>query len=190
MHAPSMGSGRRYTDLWIWNESPAPLNGSNDDANLGYHFPGPPRADILRVVRAEGPPPNYDPKTIRISCPARAEGRASRPDVGSRFQQRLHLADAQDRDRGLRHRTDRRTRSRSGRCRTHHASGDVVIQVGAWHRWACLGDGTTMMFDMISAKFDDGDAGLGQGRINRSACRPTSASGRRAAGPPNRHHRS
>jgi hypothetical protein len=41
--------------------------------------------------------------------------------------------------------------------------GDIVIQVGAWHRWR-MPKGAMMAFDMIGARFVDGAAGLAQGR--------------------------
>jgi quercetin dioxygenase-like cupin family protein len=164
MHAPSMGSGRRYTDLWIWNESPAPLNGDNDDANLGYHFPGPPLGGHIRVVRAEGRPPNYDPNSDKDLVPPH-EPRVVPPgrmwDRGSdnAFTSPMHKTETVDYGIVL---TGERVLVLDDVELTMRP-GDVVIQVGAWHRWACLGDGTTMMFDMMSAKFEDGDAGLGQG---------------------------
>ena len=40
-HEASMGSGRGHTDLWVWNECPAPLSGSDDAGNLPYVFSGP-----------------------------------------------------------------------------------------------------------------------------------------------------
>jgi mannose-6-phosphate isomerase-like protein (cupin superfamily) len=41
--------------------------------------------------------------------------------------------------------------------------GDIVIQVGAWHQWR-MPKGAIMAFDMIAARFVDGEAGLAQGR--------------------------
>ena len=60
-HESSMGSGRGHTDLWVWNESPAPLSGQNDDGNLSYPFPGPPMGGHLRVVQGRSRPADYDP---------------------------------------------------------------------------------------------------------------------------------
>ena len=60
MHEVSMGAGRGHIDFWIWNESPAPLSGTNDDGNLTYHFPGPPKGGHLRVVQGAGRAPDYD----------------------------------------------------------------------------------------------------------------------------------
>lgn len=164
MHAPSMGSGRRYTDLWIWNDSPLSLHGSNDDANLGYNFPGPPQGGHLRVVRAEGPPPNYDPNNDRdLVHPHEPKvvppGRMWDRGMNNAFTSPMHKTQTVDYgvllsgERVLVLDDTEVTMTR----------GDVVIQVGSWHRWACPRQGATMMFDMIAAHFADGDAGLGQG---------------------------
>jgi ABC-type taurine transport system ATPase subunit len=40
--------------------------------------------------------------------------------------------------------------------------GDIVVQVGAWHRWSNP-KGSLMLFDMFAADFVDGAAGLAQG---------------------------
>src|SRR6185436_6146627 len=40
--------------------------------------------------------------------------------------------------------------------------GDIVVQVGAWHRWSNP-KGSLMLFDMFAARFVDGAAGLAQG---------------------------
>jgi len=55
------GSGRGHTDLWVWNEAPAPLAGTTDDGNLGYTFPGPDDGGHFRVVHAPARAANYDP---------------------------------------------------------------------------------------------------------------------------------
>jgi uncharacterized cupin superfamily protein len=41
--------------------------------------------------------------------------------------------------------------------------GDIVVQVGAWHKWSCPRLGCQMAFDMIAARFEDGPVGLAQG---------------------------
>ncbi|MPZ47150.1 MAG: cupin domain-containing protein [Betaproteobacteria bacterium] len=45
-----------WTDFWVWHESPAPLEGQNDDGNLPYDFPGPPNGGHLRAVYGKGSP--------------------------------------------------------------------------------------------------------------------------------------
>ena len=56
-HETSLGSGRGHTDLWVWNEAPAPLSGTNDDGNLPYTFCGPSNggpANRSRVTSSTG----------------------------------------------------------------------------------------------------------------------------------------
>jgi hypothetical protein len=60
-HEASMGTGRGHIDLWVWNQSPAPLSGRSDDGNLSYDFPGPPEGGHLRVVQGLGRAADYDP---------------------------------------------------------------------------------------------------------------------------------
>ncbi|MGD9920167.1 MAG: cupin domain-containing protein [Pseudorhodoplanes sp.] len=164
MHAPSMGSGRRYTDLWIWNESPAPLSGTNDDANLGYNFPGPIEGGHLRVVKADGPPPGYDPNNDKDFVAPHAPkvippGRMWDRGYNNAFTSPMHKTETVDYGIVL---TGERVLVLDDVELTMRP-GDIVVQVGAWHRWAVPGSGATMMFDMISARFEDGEAGLGQG---------------------------
>ena len=164
MHTPSMGSGRRYTDLWIWNQSPAPLNGGNDDANLGYNFPGPPQGGHLRVVRADGPPQNYNPnndKDLVAPHPPKVvpPGRMWDRGYNNAFTSPMHKTESVD--YGILLSGERVLILDDGEVTMK--PGDIVIQVGAWHRWAVRGQGATMMFDMISARFEDGEAGLAQG---------------------------
>ena len=49
-HQASMGAARGHTDLWVWNETPAPLAESVDAGNLAYVFPGPDEGGHLREL--------------------------------------------------------------------------------------------------------------------------------------------
>ena len=35
-HEASLGSGRGHTDIWVWHETPLPINSPNDDGNNDY----------------------------------------------------------------------------------------------------------------------------------------------------------
>ena len=59
-HEASLGSGRGHTDIWVWNETPLPINGAGDDGNLKYIFSGPPGGGHFRVVQARARPADYD----------------------------------------------------------------------------------------------------------------------------------
>ena len=72
-HEASLGSGRGHTDIWVWHETPLPINGANDDGNLGYVFSGPHGGGHFRVVQARAKPADYerakDPDVIAPHAP-------------------------------------------------------------------------------------------------------------------------
>ena len=75
------------TDLWVYQQSPAPLSGERDDGALPYHFEPPPAGGHLRIVQSTKPPPGYDPAKdptyVPFHEPQRARGRragARRPE--------------------------------------------------------------------------------------------------------------
>lgn len=165
-HEASLGSptGRGHTDLWVWDETPAPLSGANDDGNNKYVFPGPDEGGHFRVVHAPPRAANYDAskdKDIVAPHPPKLRPGMTRTwDRGgnSAFSSAMHKTETIDyglmlsgeRDLVL---DDTRVTMRPG---------DIVIQVGAWHRWD-FPKGAMMAFDMFAAKFVDGPAGIAQG---------------------------
>ena len=163
-HEASMGSGRGHTDLWVWNECPAPLSGPDDDGNLPYVFAGPPAGGHLRVVQIRPRPADYDAAKDREAVaphPAKARpGSRGTWDRGGNnaWSSSMHKTETVDYgvvlagERGL-ILDDRELTMQPG---------DVVIQVGAWHQWK-MPRGAMMAFSMIGARFVDGEAGLAQG---------------------------
>lgn len=164
-HEASMGSGRGHTDFWVWNESPAPLSGDNDDGNLKYVFSGPPEGGHFRVVQAAARPADYDPAkdkdVMPVHPPKLRPGCRGTWDRGGNnaYSSAMHKTETVDYgivlagERGL----------ILDDCELVMKPGDVVIQVGAWHQWT-MPKGAMMAFDMIGARFVDGPAGLAQGR--------------------------
>ena len=59
----NLGISRYFTDLWVWNESPAPLTGNGQDGDGPYNFPSPPNGGHLRIVEWPARPVDYDPTT-------------------------------------------------------------------------------------------------------------------------------
>ena len=163
-HEASMGSGRGHTDLWVWNETPAPLSGTNDDGNLKYTFCGPPNGGHFRVVQARPRPADYDPAQDKDLVPPhpaklRPGGRGTWDRGGNNaWSSAMHKTETVDYgiviagERGL----------ILDDCELVMKPGDIVIQVGAWHQWT-MPKGAMMAFDMIGAHFVDGEAGLAQG---------------------------
>ena len=165
-HEASMSSGRGHTDLWVWTDSSAPLSGDTDDGNLEYEFPGPTNGGHLRVVQSPSRPPHYDP--------------AQDPDVVPVHPPKLRPKSSRVWDRGgnnayssAMHKTEtidygillagERLLILDDR-ELVMKPGDIVVQVGAWHRWSSPREGALMAFDMFAARFVDGPQGLAQGK--------------------------
>jgi len=163
-HEASMGSGRGHTDFWVWNETPAPLSGENDDGNLKYVFSGPPEGGHFRVVQARPLPAGYDAAKDKEAVPVHPSklrpGSRGTWDRGGNnaYSSAMHKTETVDYgivlagERGL----------ILDDCELVMKPGDVVIQVGAWHQWT-MPKGAMMAFDMISARFVEGPMGLAQG---------------------------
>jgi uncharacterized cupin superfamily protein len=162
--APSMGSGRRYTDLWVWEKVPLSLADPSDGGNIAYNFPGPPEGGHLRVVQAETILPNFDTTGDRERVDAheprlRPSGRMWDRGGDNAFTSPMHKTETVD--YGILLEGERVLVLDDGELIM--APGDVVIQVGAFHAWTNPRKAGLMAFDMIGARFVDGAAGLGQG---------------------------
>lgn len=164
-HVASMGSGRGHTDIWVWNDSPAPLAGENDAGNLGYAFSGPANGGHFRVVQARAKPADYDPAKDKARvAPHPPKARPGSRGVWDRggddaFSSAMHKTETVD--YGIVLAGERSLILDDGELLMK--PGDIVIQVGAWHQWR-MPKGAIMAFDMIGARFVDGEAGLAQGR--------------------------
>ncbi len=165
MHEVSMGAGRGHIDFWIWNESPAPLSGTNDDGNLTYHFPGPPKGGHLRVVQGAGREPGYDAAKdphIVPPHPIKVDAHGRRWDRGGTTAYSGGMHKTETVDYAILLDGERTLVLDDGEVKWN--PGDIVIDVGAWHQWKSYGpEGGRVVYDMIAAEFVDGPVGLAQG---------------------------
>ena len=164
-HEASMGAGRGHTDLWVWNDTPAPLSGEHDDGNLEYTFAGPPNGGHLRVVQSRSRPADYDTAkdsdAVPFHPPKFRPGSNGVWDRGGNnlFSSAMHKTETIDYGillAGERHLI-------LDDCELVMKPGDIVCQIGAWHQWSSPREGALMAFDMFAARFVDGAAGLAQG---------------------------
>ena len=162
---PGAIPGSGWIDFWVWNETPAPLSGANDDGSLDYDFPGPPKGGHWRVVQGVGKPADYDAgKDAHIVAPhAPVEHPLTRRwDRGGMaiYQGGMHKTETVDYAIII----DGSRKLVLDDCEVDWKIGDVVIDVGAWHQWSSrLPEGGRIAFDMIAATFVDGPVGLAQG---------------------------
>lgn len=171
-HEASMGAGLGHFDLWVWNESPAPLSGKTDDGNLPYDFPGPPKGGHWRVVQGMGRSPDYDPANDSTLVPpheSKEHELRGRWDRGGRnaYSSGMHKTETVDYAILI---DGERTLVLDDR-EIAWKPGDIVIDVGAWHQWSSRKpEGGRIAFDMFAARFVDGPVGLAQG--NDKVMRP------------------
>lgn len=165
MHPATTGLGGGHIDFWVWNEPAAPLSGRNDDGNLPYNFPGPPNGGHWRLVQGAGRPADYDPaKDPHIVAPYASKevptGRRWDRGGNNAYSGGMHKTETVD--YAILVDGERTLVLDDGEVQWR--PGDIVIDVGAWHQWSSRGEaGGRVAFDMISAHFVDGPAGLIQG---------------------------
>ncbi len=163
-HEASLGSGRGHTDLWVWHETPLPINGANDDGNLPYIFSGPIGGGHFRVVQARAKPADYDrSKDAEVIAPHAPKPRVPGQGLWDRGGNSLYesaMHKTQTLDYGIVIHNERDLVLDD--CKLPMRVGDIVVQVGAWHQWH-FPDGARMAFDMIWADFGADGKGLAAG---------------------------
>ena len=153
---------RGHTDLWVWRTTPAPLAGTQDDGLLPDEFPGPVDGGHLRVVhwRELGDDPTTHVAVQPHHAPElRPSGRTwDRGGGNNVYRSAMHKTESVDYGILL---SGERNVILDDTERVLKP-GDVIVQVGAWHEWDSARCGCLMVFDMMSAHFVDGPAGLAQ----------------------------
>jgi len=147
--------GTAMTDIWVYQQSPAPISGSRDDGNLPFHFEPPANGGHLRVVQSPAKPLDYDAARDPTAVPLHEPRR--RPDgVWDRggqnaFSSPVHKSETVD--YGFLLAGERVLLLDSGAITLR--PGDVVVQLGNWHGWTNPRAGSLMAFVMTGARFDE-----------------------------------
>ncbi len=147
--------GTGMTDIWVYQQSPAPISGTRDDGHLAFHFEPPAAGGHLRIVQSPGKPAGYDPAHDRAAVPLHSP--RQRPDgVWDRggqnaFSSPIHKSETVD--YGILLEGERTLVLDSGEIVMR--PGDVVVQLGNWHGWTNPRAGSRMAFVMMGAKFEE-----------------------------------
>jgi quercetin dioxygenase-like cupin family protein len=157
-HPSSMSAARGHTDLWVWDDTPMALSPTSDDGRRSYVFPGSVRGGHLRVVQSVARPAHYDratdPENVPEHPPKVRPGCTGVWDRGGNGLYSSSMHKTQTVDFGLMVEGSRELVLDEGS--TLLETGDVVIQVGAWHQWGYPTD-ARMAFAMIGADFPGGN---------------------------------
>ena len=154
-HIIAGGSGSGWSNIWVYDNCPAPLSGDSDDGDKPYEFPAALNGAHLRVVEYRAPRPGYDsskdPEVVLPHEPRkRADGRVWEKGGVNSFSSAVHKTECVDYGILL---AGERTLILDDR-QLLMKPGDVVVQLGNWHGWSAVTD-CRMAFVMISASFDE-----------------------------------
>ena len=144
--------GTCMTDIWVYQQSPAPIAGERDDGALPFHFEPPAAGGHLRIVQSPGKPAGYDPAKDHAAVPLHAP--RQRPDGvwdkggQNAFSSPVHKS--QTVDYGIVLSGERVLVLDAGEIVM--TPGDVVVQLGNWHGWTNPREGSLMAFVMMGAK--------------------------------------
>ena len=154
VNANQFKKGTGMTDVWVFDQCPAPLSGTRDDGNLPFHFEPPHEGGHLRIVESEAKPGDYDPATDKYIVPEHAPKRtpAGTWERGNQnlFNTRIHKSETLD--YGILLSGERILLLDDGEYVLK--PGDTVVQIGSWHAWGNPNEGSQMAFIMMGAKFE------------------------------------
>lgn len=154
IHESPAGTGRGWTDLWVYDNCPAPLSGSSDDGSKPYDFPGALNGGHLRVVQNRKRRPDYDPAKDTEAVPrheSRKRGDGQTWDRGGNnsYSSAFHKTESVDYGILL---DGERVLILDDR-ELVMKPGDVVVQMGNWHGWSAPLDDCRMAFVLMGARF-------------------------------------
>lgn len=153
--ASAFKKGTGMTDIWLFNQCPAPISGDRDDGDIPFHFEPPATGGRLRIVQSEPKRADYDPAhdtNVTAEHPPRlTQGGTWERGSQNLYTTRIHKSETVD--YGILLSGERVLLTDAG----EHVltPGDVVVQLGSWHAWADLNYGSQMAFVMMAAKFEE-----------------------------------
>ena len=143
--------GAGMTDIWVYQESPAPISGARDDGNLPFNFEPPHNGGHLRIVQSQPKPPDYDPatdpKAVPLHEPRQRPGGTWDKGGANAFSSPVHKSETVD--YGIVLEGERVLLLDDGE--RVMKPGDVVVQLGNWHGWTNPRGESLMAFIMMGA---------------------------------------
>ena len=100
VNANAFKKGTGMTDIWLFDQCPAPISGERDDGDIPFHFEPPETGGRLRVVQSEPKPADYDAaKDTFITAehpPRRTEGGTWERGRQNLYTTRIHKSETVD----------------------------------------------------------------------------------------------
>lgn len=138
------------TDIWIYENLPAIVDGTRDDGNLPFSFDPPANGGHLRIVQSASKPENYDPALDTTAVPLheprlRKNGHTWDRGGQNAYSSPIHQSATIDYGVLL---SGKRTLILDDGHR-ELLPGDVVVQLANWHGWTNPNDTSLMAFIMM-----------------------------------------
>ena len=153
--ANTFKKGTGMTDIWLWNECPAPIGGDRDDGDVEFHFEPPDTGGRLRIVQSDCKPPVYDASSDKYitaeHAPNKTPGGTWERGKQNLYTTRIHKSETVD--YGILLEGERLLVLDSGTLTMN--PGDVVVQLGNWHGWTNPNEGSLMAFVMMGGKYEE-----------------------------------
>ena len=147
--------GTCMTDVWVYQQCPAPISGDRDDGNLPFSFEPPEAGGHLRIVQSPGKPAGYKPEddktAIPLHEPKQRHGGTWDRGGANAYSSPVHKSETVD--YGIMMQGERVLLLDDGEHVMH--PGDVVVQLGNWHGWTNPREGSLMAFVMMGARYKD-----------------------------------
>lgn len=141
------------TDIWVYQETPAPIIGERDDGNLPFSFDPPAKGGHLRIVQSAMKPDNYvaalDTTAVPLHEPRlRKNGHTWDRGGQNAFSSPVHQSETIDYGVMM---SGKRTLILDDGQR-QMLPGDTVVQLANWHGWTNPDDESLMAFIMMGGE--------------------------------------
>ncbi len=151
---PQPGKPAGMTDVWVYPTCPVDLSVERDDGALPFQFEPPHTGGHLRIVQSAGKPKDYDAANdkgaVDFHAPKRGEGGTWYRGGQNYFSSPMHKSETVD--YGIMLEGERVLHMDDGE--RLMKPGDVVVQLGNWHRWTNSTGPSLMAFVMMGADFE------------------------------------
>ncbi len=138
------------TDIWVYENLPAIVDGTRDDGNLPFSFDPPANGGHLRIVQSASKPENYDPTLDTTAVPLhepRLRKNGHTWDRGGQNAYSSPIHQSATIDYGVLLSGKRTLILDDGQ--KDLLPGDVVVQLANWHGWTNPSDTSLMAFIMM-----------------------------------------
>ena len=138
------------TDIWVYHQTPATVDGNRDDGKLPFSFDPPAKGGHLRIVQSASKPNNYSPELDKSAVPLheprlRANGHTWDRGGQNAYSSPIHQSETIDYGVMM---FGRRTLILDDGHR-EMLPGDTIVQLANWHGWTNPNEESLMAFIMM-----------------------------------------